>query len=70
MAEQAHIGSVAEQEVLGPVDLQAWELGPVTEAEETVSMALEVSATSGQVRQRMVDEQVGLMHDPAAVVVE
>lgn len=35
MAEQAHIGSVAEQEVLGPMDLQAWELGAVTETEET-----------------------------------
>lgn len=35
-----------------------------------MSMALEVSDTSGQVGQRMVGEQVGLMRDPAAVVEE
>lgn len=40
MAEQAHIGSVAEQEVLGPMDLQAWELGAVTETEETKKKGL------------------------------
>lgn len=70
VVEPAHIGSVAEQEVLGPVDLQAWELGAVTETGETVSVALEVSDTSGQVGQKMVGEPVGLAHDPAAVVVE
>lgn len=35
-----------------------------------VSVALEVSDTSGQVGQKMVGEPVGLAHDPAAVVVE
>lgn len=35
-----------------------------------MSVALEVSDTSGQVGQRMVGELVGLAHDPAAVVVE
>lgn len=40
VAEQAHIGSVAEQEVLGPMDLQAWELGAVTETEETKKKGL------------------------------
>lgn len=35
VAERAHIGSAAKQEVPGPVDLQAWELGAVTETVET-----------------------------------
>lgn len=39
-AELAHIGSAAEQEVLGPVDLKAWELGAVTEAVETENTLL------------------------------
>jgi len=35
VAELARIGSAAKQEVPGPVDLQAWELGAVTETVET-----------------------------------
>lgn len=35
VAEPAHIGSAAKQEVLGPVDLQVWELAAVTETVET-----------------------------------
>lgn len=42
MVEPAHIGSVAEQEVLGPVDLQAWELGAVTETGETKNTSLSI----------------------------
>lgn len=34
-AELAHTGSAAKQQVPGPVDLLAWELGAVTEAVET-----------------------------------
>lgn len=34
-AELARIGSAAKQEVPGPVDLQVWEFGAVTEAVET-----------------------------------
>jgi len=42
VVEPAHIGSVAEQEVLGPVDLQAWELGAVTETGETKNTSLSI----------------------------
>lgn len=65
-AELAHIGSAAKQEVPAPVDLQAWELGTLTETLETVSMSLEVSDTSGQVAQSTVAEQ----GDSVAAVVE
>lgn len=48
------------------MDLQAWELGTLTETLETVSMSLEVSDTSGQVAQSTVAEQ----GDSVAAVVE
>lgn len=35
VAEPVRIGSAAKQEVPGPEDLQAWELGAVTETVET-----------------------------------
>lgn len=39
-AEQAHIGSAAEQEVPGPADPPAWERGAATEAGETENTLL------------------------------
>lgn len=46
VAEQVHIGSAAEQEVPGPVDLLVWEPGAVTESVETENtQGLSISAS-------------------------